>query len=83
MNKLLDKLIEKGVKVSNSPERFEELVCSGDYHDAVFVSTDGGYSFQSMGADALSHWGWGYEGGPSYADWARRQGDDFLFLDLE
>ena len=81
MNNLLQKLIDQGVEVGRSPERFEELVCSGDFYCAVLVSLDNGYSFQTIGTHDLNQWGYGYDRF-SYADWARRQGTGFCFLDL-
>ena len=78
----LRKLIERyGVEVSDDPDLFERLVYAApDVFSSVYYSRDNGWTFEDVGTEFFARNGIGYDDSPSIADWARKQGEDFLFI---
>lgn len=78
----LRKLIERyGIEVSDDPDLFMRLVYSAPgNHSGVYYSRDNGWTFEDVGSDFFARNGIGYDDTISIAEWARRQGEDFLFI---
>ena len=78
----LRKLIERyGVEVSDDPELFERLVyASPEEHHGVYYSLDNGITLVDEGSHFFAQNGIGFDDTISIADWARRQGEGFLFI---
>ena len=78
----LRKLVERyGIEVSDDPELFEKLVYSSpDNHYGVYYSRDNGWTLEDVGSDFFARNGIGFDDSLSIADWARKQGEDFLFF---
>ena len=77
----LRKLAEQGVSVSDDPELFERLVCSApDAYSSVYYSRDNGWTLEAVGTHFFARNAIGFDDTNTIADWARQQGDGFLFI---